>query len=88
MVSKEFLKNRARFPAERLYDHAGKWVAFAQDGTSIVAGATTLHLLEEKLNQLGVDAQNVCFEFVPEPGDEVFVSPESPGWSSPIRACS
>jgi hypothetical protein len=73
MMTKDFAKNRAKFPLADLIAHRGEWIAFNADGTSIVAGAATLELLEERLKALGIDGQSVVFESVPGPDDDIYL---------------
>src|SRR5262245_4518818 len=88
VITQEFLKNRAAFPAEGLRKHLGSWVAFSADGRSIVAGAESLEDLERSLKQRQIDPQTVCFEYVPGPEGDLFTSPEAPQCGSPTKAAS
>jgi hypothetical protein len=69
---------RERFPAERLKEHRGRWVAFNNDFSEVLAASTTLDHLESVLAERRIDPQSVYFEFIPGPESEVFLSPETP----------
>lgn len=73
MISQEFRKNRAAFPLAELAAHRGEWIAFSRDGTRIVASAATIEGLGERLDALGMDGQEVVFESVGGPDDDVYL---------------
>ncbi len=73
MITQVFRTNRARFPRADLAAHQGEWIAFSADGTRIIAGAATLEALETKLEGLGVDGQDVVFESVGGPDDDIYL---------------
>jgi hypothetical protein len=68
-----FQKNRRAFPPEELARYCGQWVAFSSDGLRIVAGAESLGQLEEQLAALGEDPQQVSFENIPGPEDDIYL---------------
>jgi hypothetical protein len=71
MISQEFFVNRARFPSSELAKYRGTWVAFSDDGQRIVASQEKLEQLEDQLAAEGIDAQQLVFEFVPGPEDDM-----------------
>lgn len=73
MISQEFRENRARFPLAELAAHRGEWIAFNRDGTRIVAGAATFEDLGNLLDALGIDGQDVVFESVAGPEDDIYL---------------
>jgi hypothetical protein len=70
MITKDYRDNRDRLPNEALAAHRGKWAAFSPDGCRIIASATTIESLETQLAAIGVDGQNVVFEWVAGPDDD------------------
>jgi hypothetical protein len=70
MITKDYRENRARFPNEALAAHRGKWAAFSPDGCRIVASDATIEDLETQLTAMGVDGQDVVFEWVVGPDDD------------------
>ena len=64
MLMTMYANNRARFSLEELRKYADQWVAFSLDGSRVLASATTLTQLEDRLAAAGVDAQNVALERV------------------------
>jgi hypothetical protein len=71
MITPEFMANRARFPSSELAKYRGTWVAFSDDGQRIVASHEQLEQLEDSLAGQGIDAQQLVFEFVPGPEDDI-----------------
>ena len=71
MFTQEFRENRQRFPLEELRKYCGQWVAFSADGRRIVANAPTLEALEQQLEAAGEDPQQVWFEGIPGPDDDI-----------------
>ncbi|MGL4549880.1 MAG: hypothetical protein ACRC33_01730 [Gemmataceae bacterium] len=67
-----FGENNARFPAEELWEHAGRHVAWSWDGTRLLASAELLEDLYLKLRELGIDPQRVVFDYV-DPPDRGFL---------------
>ena len=63
-----FDRNRMAIPIAEWQRHIGQWVAISHDGSRITAGDADPHRLEAKLVELGVNAEEVLFEFVEEPG--------------------
>jgi hypothetical protein len=70
VITKEFLDKRARFPRNELEAHRGHWVAFSKDDCRIVASAVTYEAVEAQLEAVGVDGQDVAFEWVPGPDED------------------
>jgi hypothetical protein len=73
MLTREFRQNRPRFPREELAKYRGQWVAFSPDGRRIVASGETLELLHQRLEAAGEDAQQLVFEGIPGPDDDIFL---------------
>ncbi len=65
----DFFANRNRIPDEELLPHVGKWVAFNDTGTEIVASAPDLGALERRLTEAGTDPGSVVLEYVPDDDD-------------------
>jgi len=61
---KRFLENRAEYPLDDLMQYAGKHIAWNFDGTGIVACASDIMALEERLRELGVDPRRVVFSYI------------------------
>lgn len=76
-----FRTNRAAFPRVELEKHCGQWIAFAADGARIVASASTFEEVEELVRAAGEDPNQVVFERVPGPDDDVYLGSEE------FRAC-
>lgn len=73
MMSTEYRTNRARIPRAELERYRGSWVGFSADGRRVVASGETLERLEEQLVAAGHDPQQVVFERIPGPEDDVFL---------------
>jgi len=71
MISAEYGANRGRFPRAELEQFRGSWVAFSDDGRRIVASGETIQRLEEQLAAAGQDPQQVVFERIPGPEDDI-----------------
>ena len=71
MLTQEFRQNRSRFPREELAKYRGQWVAFSPDGRRIVASAETLEALHQRLQAAGENAQQLAFEGIPGPDDDI-----------------
>ncbi len=71
MIPAEYGVNRARFPRVDLEQYRGSWVAFSGDGRRIVASGETIQRLEERLAATGQDPQQVVFERIPGPEDDI-----------------
>jgi hypothetical protein len=76
MLTQEFRENRKRFPLEELQKYRGQWVAFSADGRRIVASAKTLEALHQRLRAAGEDAQQLAFEGIPGPDDDICLGSE------------
>src|SRR5688572_19237790 len=56
---------RERFPAEKLNAYRGRWVAFDDGFSNVLAAAATLDNLESVLAEQRIDPEAVYFEFIP-----------------------
>lgn len=63
-----YLKNRSRFPVERLAEHAGRWVAWSPDGMRIVASSRNPGELHDLVRQAGEDPAECIIEGIPLAG--------------------
>jgi hypothetical protein len=63
---RQFLANRAVFPAEDLAKYAGQWVAWSPDGTRIAASAPSPDLLDGILEANGEDPALCVGEGIPD----------------------
>ena len=70
MNALEFLENRQAFPQADLLRYVGRWVAFSEDGRSILAAADSLERLEAALEDHRIDPQTVHFEYIPGPQED------------------
>jgi hypothetical protein len=64
-MRRQFLANRATFPAEELAKYAGQWVAWSPDGTRIAASASSPELLDSLLEAKGENLALCVFEGIP-----------------------
>jgi hypothetical protein len=71
MISAEYGTNRSRFSRVELERYGGSWVAFSGDGRQIVASGETIQRLEEQLAAAGQDPEQVVFERIPGPEDNI-----------------
>ena len=62
-----FDRNRMAIPTAEWQRYIGQWVALNADGSQIVAGATDVGLLIDKLREMRVDLEDVTLEGVEEP---------------------
>ncbi|HTU90569.1 MAG TPA: hypothetical protein VMF69_10880 [Gemmataceae bacterium] len=61
-----YLKNRRAFPLEELEKYAGQWVAWAPDGSHIVAGSSqSEEALFALLRSMGKDPLQFVFDYIP-----------------------
>jgi hypothetical protein len=61
-----YIKNRSAVPLTELEKHAGQWVAWAPDGTHIVAGSgKSEEALIDLLQAAGKDPLQFVFDYVP-----------------------
>ncbi len=67
-----FQKNRARFPAEKLAQYAGKFVAWSPDATIILAADEDELRLAAAIQNAGYNSAEVLIAFVPV-DDEVLL---------------
>jgi len=65
-----------------LEKHRGLWIAFAADGSRIVGSGATLELADQQVRAAGEDPNDVVFERVPGPDDDICLGSEE------FRACS
>lgn len=59
-----FLENRPRFPLQELARYAGQCIAWAPDGTAIVASAADYDTLAERVRAAGFDVFRCVFSYV------------------------
>jgi hypothetical protein len=76
MMTQEFRQNRARFRHDELAKYRGQWVAFSADGRRIVASAPSLEELHQHLEAAGEDVQQLWFEGIPGPDDDISLGSE------------
>jgi hypothetical protein len=57
-------KTPVPLPAQAYERYRGKWIALAADGTSIIASADSLSVLEDQLLAAGEDPERVIFDRV------------------------
>jgi hypothetical protein len=62
----EFLKNRIEFPLEELAQYAGKYIAWAADGNSIIASDEDPLTLMATLDGRGIDRGETVISYIPE----------------------
>lgn len=61
-----YLKNRRAFPLEALEKYAGQWVAWAPDGSHIIAGSSqSEEALIALLRNMGKDPLQFVFDYIP-----------------------
>jgi hypothetical protein len=82
MVTSKFRTNRFSFPRSELENYRGLWVAFSQDGASIIASGATFEEADRQVTAAGHDPNHAVFERVPGPDDDVFLGSEE------FRLCS
>ena len=61
-------KAQLPLPAEAYEKYRGKWIAFSEDGSRIIAGADDMDTLEDQLAAAGEDPEKAIFDRV-EDGD-------------------
>ncbi len=76
MISSEYRTNRAAFPRSELEKYRGLWIAFAPNGTRIIASGPTLDQADEQVRAAGEDPNEVIFERVPGPDDDICLGSE------------
>jgi glucose/arabinose dehydrogenase len=72
MDIEQFQRNRARFPADELEKHAGKYVAWSPEGTEIIVSADDPQQVGEALRASTFDPEECLITYVPHP-DEVIL---------------
>jgi hypothetical protein len=63
-----FIKNRQAFPVEELQKYVGQWVAWAPDGSRIVASTPDELELDAAVVRAGYDPQQCVIGFEGVPG--------------------
>lgn len=71
MILSTYQTNRASFPAAQLAKYRGQWIAFAADGTHIVASGETFEQADRQVQAAGIDPNVVFFERVPSAEDDI-----------------
>jgi hypothetical protein len=65
-----FYKNRSEFPLEELEKYAGRWIAWAPDGASIVASSVVSDSdLIAQVEAAGRDPGECCVSYIPHEDD-------------------
>ena len=72
MDVRQFQKNRQKFPAEKLDQFAGKYVAWSPDATSILAADEDELQLAAAIQKAGHNSAEILIAFVPAE-DEVLL---------------
>lgn len=62
-----FDENRAKYPSQGLLGYTNQVIAWQADGTRILAHGATWEEVEERLQALGINPNQVVFEFIPDP---------------------
>ena len=57
-------KAQLPLPAGAYEKYRGKWIAFSEDGSRIIAGADDMDTLEDQLAAAGEDPENAIFDRV------------------------
>ena len=65
-----YRRNRSSHPLEELAKYGDEWVAWSADGTRIVAHAKEGLDAAAQVDALGIDMEDVVFEWIP-PGGEI-----------------
>jgi hypothetical protein len=73
LATSNYRENRARFSVQELEMWQGQWVAFASDGTQIIAGAPNLQELVQRLEYAGLNPSDVVFERIEFDSGESFI---------------
>lgn len=76
MISSEYRTNRASFPRSELEKYRGMWIAFAGNGSRIIASGTTLEEADERVRAAGEDPNEAVFERMPGPDDDTCLGSE------------
>lgn len=63
--------NRASIPRTELAKYQGLWIAFSPNGARIVASGMTLGDADQRVRDAGFDPNEVVFERVPAPDDDI-----------------
>jgi hypothetical protein len=65
-LRRQFLANRAAFPADDLARYAGQWVAWSPDGARVAASSPSPELLDALLVAGGEDPALCVVEGIPD----------------------
>ena len=76
MIRSEYRTNRATFPRSELEKYRGLWIAFDATGTRIVASGQSLNEADQHVKTAGEDPNEVVFERVPGPDDDICLGAE------------
>ena len=74
MHADEFNRNRNKFPPEELEKHEGRYVAWNQDGTAIIAAADDWESLFAAVDASPYDPSECVLSWIGEADDLVFGS--------------
>ena len=66
-VIADYAFNRNRQPAELILAHANCWVAWSAEGTTLLASAKELGILEQELRSRGISPEEVVLEWIDDP---------------------
>ncbi len=69
------VENRNNFPADELWQHIDKWVAWSRDRTKIIAASSDLAELEALVKRAGLEISDTQIEFITDP-DVAFLGGE------------
>jgi len=76
MITSKYRSNRVAFPRSELEKYRGLWVAFSEDGASIIASGSTFEEAEREVTAAGHDPNRAVFERVPGPENDVYLGSE------------
>jgi len=62
---RQYLANRAFFPADELVNYAGQWIAWSPDGTRIIAHSDDARALDDLIRSVGEDPEECLVEGIP-----------------------
>ena len=65
----EFRKNQSQFPLDELEKYNGKYVAWSEDGTQILASDEDMVRLHKRIQEEGYDTGEILIAFVECPGE-------------------
>ena len=61
------IENRNNFPAEELWNHINKWVAWSPDCTRIIAASEDMAELEAMVKAAGMNIEETTLELILDP---------------------